>query len=111
MQNLEIAAVLPFAQQVDYREGEVVKKALAQGQAVRLMLAAFDAGTEIATHTTKGDALVIALEGQGKVTIDGQEQIVKQGEAIVMPANHPHSVAAHQGRFKMFLVVEFLPES
>lgn len=106
MKNLEFAAVLPFAEQVQYQSGQVVKKSIAQSKALSLTLFAFDKGEQIGTHASGGDALVIVLEGEGQVTIDDTTYILKQGESIIMPAQHPHSVYAKE-KFKMFLVVEF----
>ncbi len=106
MKNLEFSTVLPFAQQVQYQQGQVVSKTLAQNKALSLTLFAFDKGEEIGTHASKGDALVIVLDGQGEVTIEGEVYALKTGDSIVMPANRPHSVFATE-RFKMFLVVEF----
>lgn len=50
MKNLEFAAVLPFAQQVQYQKGQVVSKTIAQSKALSLTLFAFDKGEEIGTH-------------------------------------------------------------
>ena len=47
MKNLEFAAVLPFAQQVQYQKGQVVSKTIAQSKALSLTLFAFDKGEEI----------------------------------------------------------------
>ena len=44
MKNLEFAAVLPFAQQVQYQKGQVVSKTIAQSKALSLTLFAFDKG-------------------------------------------------------------------
>ena len=46
------------------------------------------------------------LDGVGKVTIDGEEYILKEGDSIVMPEKHPHAVYG-QEQFKMLLVVIF----
>ena len=46
------------------------------------------------------------LDGVGKVTIDGEEYILKEGDSIVMTAKHPHAVYG-QEQFKMLLVVIF----
>ena len=46
------------------------------------------------------------LDGIGEITIDGQKYELKEGESIVMPANHPHAVYAKE-TFKMILVVAF----
>ena len=46
------------------------------------------------------------LDGVGRITIDGEEFLLHQGESIVMPAGHPHAVYG-QEQFKMLLVVVF----
>ena len=42
----------------------------------------------------------------GKITIDGTEYLLHEGESIVMPAGHPHAVYGQEA-FKMLLVVVF----
>ena len=106
MKNLEFATVLPFADQVQYQSGQVVSKTIAQSKALSLTLFAFDKGEGISSHASGGDALVIVLDGNGQVTIDDVTYPLSQGDSIVMPAGHPHSVYAKEA-FKMFLVVEF----
>ena len=71
-----------------------------------MTLFSFDKGEEISTHESGGDAFVTCLDGVGKVTIDGVEYILNEGESIVMPAKHPHAVFG-QEKFKMLLVVNF----
>jgi len=109
IKNINHGTVLSFAGQVEYLPGQVVSKTLAQNRHHSLTLFAFDKGEEISAHDSSGDALVIALDGTGKITIDGREYLLNAGESIVMPANIPHAVYAEE-RFKMFLVVSF-PES
>lgn len=86
--------------------GKVVSKTLAQNEHVSVTLFSFDKGEEISTHESGGDAFVTCLDGVGKVTIDGVEYILNEGESIVMPAKHPHAVFG-QEKFKMLLVVIF----
>lgn len=106
IKNLDHAAVLPFADQVVYQKGQIVSKTLAQNKAISLTLFAFDKGEEISSHESDGDAMVIALDGVGKVTVDDEEFTLNAGETIVMPAKKPHAVFAAE-QFKMFLVVVF----
>lgn len=47
---------------------------------------------EISTHESGGDAFVTCLDGVGKITIDGTNYLLHEGESIVMPAGHPHAV-------------------
>lgn len=61
---------------------------------------------EISTHESGGDALVTYLDGVGKITIDGVEYELKEGQSILMPAKHPHAVYG-KDQFKMLLTVVF----
>ena len=106
MKNYDIATVLTMKEQVAYQPGQVVSKTLAQNDAVSVTLFAFDKGEEISTHESGGDALVLCLDGEGRITVDGVEHILHEGESILMPARHPHAVFG-QERFKMLLVVGF----
>ena len=106
MKNYDIATVLTMKEQVAYQPGQVVSKMLAQNDAVSVTLFAFDKGEEISTHESGGDALVLCLDGEGRITVDGVEHILHEGESILMPARHPHAVFG-QERFKMLLVVVF----
>lgn len=95
---------MPLTELVDYEEGRVVSRTLAQNSGVSLTLFAFDAGEGLSTHSSPGDALAYILDGESIITIDGEETAVGAGEAIVMPANIPHAVEARQP-FKMLLAV------
>ena len=106
MKNITKAEVLTLKEQVAHQEGQVVSKTLAQNSAVSVTLFSFDQGEEISTHESGGDAFVTCLDGVGRITIDGQEFFLHEGESIVMPAGHPHAVFG-QERFKMLLVVVF----
>ena len=106
IKNIEHEKVVNLAGEVQVMPGQVVSKTLAQNDAVSVTLFAFDKGEEIGTHESGGDAFVTCLDGVGKVTIDGEEYILKEGDSIVMPAKHPHAVYG-QEQFKMLLVVIF----
>ena len=106
MKNYDIATVLTMKEQVTYQPGQVVSKTLAQNDAISVTLFAFDKGEEISTHESGGDALVLCLDGEGRITVDGVEHILHEGESILMPARHPHAVFGLE-RFKMLLVVVF----
>lgn len=106
MKNIDKSAVLTLKEQVAYQPGQVVSKTLAQNNAVSVTLFAFDKDEEISTHASGGDAFVTCLDGTGRITIDGVQYLLHEGESIVMPAGHPHAVYG-QEQFKMLLVVIF----
>ena len=106
IKNMEKSTVLTLKDEVAYQPGQVVSKTLAQNDALSMTLFAFDKNEEISTHESGGDAFVTCLDGVGRVTIDGIEHVLHEGESIVMPARHPHAVFG-QEQFKMLLVVVF----
>lgn len=106
MKNIVKAEVLTLKEQIAYQEGQVVSKTLAQNDHLSVTLFSFEKNEEISTHASGGDAFVTCLDGTGKITIDGTEYFLHEGESIVMPAGHPHAVFGEE-RFKMLLVVVF----
>ncbi|MCL1804340.1 MAG: cupin domain-containing protein [Eubacteriaceae bacterium] len=107
IKNIEHNVIMPLSDQVDYQSGQIASKTLAQNRHHSITLFAFDKGEEISTHETNGDALVYVLDGTGKITIGETDNLLHEGDSIVMPAKVPHAVFA-QERFKMLLVVVFL---
>lgn len=106
MKNIAQSEVLTLKDEISYQKGQVVSKTLAQNDAVSITLFSFDKGEEISTHESGGDAMVTCLDGTGKITIDGIEYFLHEGDTIVMPAKHPHSVFG-EDKFKMLLTVVF----
>ena len=106
LKNIEKAQVLRLGDEVEYQQGQIVSKTLAQNNALSVTLFAFDKGEEISTHESGGDAFVTCLDGVGRIAIDGKDYELHEGESIVMPARHPHAVFG-QEQFKMLLVVVF----
>lgn len=104
MKNIDKAEVLVLKEQVNYQPGQVVSKTLAQNEALSVTLFAFDRGEEVSTHKSDGDAFVTCLDGVGRITIDGVEYELTQGQSIVMPAGHLHALYGKE-QFKMLLVV------
>lgn len=107
IKNMDKAQVMVLKEQVSYQAGQVVSKTLAQNDALSVTLFAFDKDEEISTHESGGDAFVTCLDGVGKITIDGVEYELHEGESIVMPAKHPHAVYGKE-QFKMLLVCGIL---
>lgn len=104
IKNIEFSQALFIQDLVDYEEGRVVSRTLASHPHVNITLFAFEFGEEISAHTSPGDAMILVLDGEAKVNIDGKELLASAGQTVVMPANVPHSVSAST-RFKMLLTV------
>lgn len=106
IKNLDKSTVLHLKEQIAYQPGQVVSRTLAQNDALSVTLFSFDKGEEISTHESGGDAFVTCLDGVGRITIDGVNYELREGDSIVMPARHPHAVFGKE-QFKMLLVVVF----
>ena len=106
IKNIPHEQTQDLAALVSVQPGQIVSRTLAQNPAVSLTLFAFDAGEEISTHSSEGDAMVQVLEGEGLFTVDGTEHTVSAGQVLVMPAGKPHAVYAPRS-FKMLLTVVF----
>lgn len=106
LKNIEKSKVLPLKEELEYCEGQVISKTLAQNEALSVTLFSFWKGEEISTHASGGDAMVTCLDGVGRIIIDGEPHLLHEGDTIVMPAGHPHAVQGVEN-FKMLLVVVF----
>jgi len=67
-------------------------------------LFAFGEGEGLSEHTAPYDALVHIIEGEAEITIGGSKNLLRAGEAIVLPAGSPHTVKARK-QFKMLLTM------
>ncbi len=89
---------------VEYGEGSIVSKTLADSKAGTITVFAFDEGQGLSEHVAPFDATVYILDGTAQITIGGQPHDMNAGEMIIMPANVPHALQASK-RFKMLLVM------
>lgn len=104
MPNTPKSQVLRLADLVSYQDDSVVSRQITKAEAGNVTLFAFDAGQELSEHRAPFDALVHVLDGKAEVSISGQVFTLGAGDAIVMPANEPHSLRATK-RFKMLLTM------
>lgn len=104
IKNIPFSEAIDMESLVDYEEGRVVSRTLAGKSNINITLFAFDKGEEISAHTSPGDAMVLILDGEALINIDGKKINALKGQVVVMPANVPHSVTAVT-QFKMLLTV------
>ena len=96
--------VLSLRNMIDYQEDAIVSKTLVDRKTGTVTLFAFDKGQGLSEHTVPYDVLIQILEGRARITIESKVLELKEGEAIIMPANSPHTVEAIE-KFKMLLVL------
>ena len=96
--------VVGLAELVNYQEGAVVSRTLLNRSTGTVTLFAFDEGQGLSEHTAPFDALAHLLEGKAEIVVSGKPLVTNAGEAVLMPANQPHSLKALT-KFKMLLTM------
>ncbi|MFC1839772.1 cupin domain-containing protein [Thermodesulfobacteriota bacterium] len=89
---------------IDYQDLSIVSKEIIKKDTGTVTLFAFSKGQGLSEHTAPFDAMVMVLDGEAEIRIDGNPVPVKAGEMIIMPANIPHALKAVE-KFKMMLVM------
>lgn len=102
--QMAAAEVLRLGELVSYQEGTVVSRTLLKHATGTVTVFAFDAGQGLSEHTAAFDALVQVLDGKAEIIISDKPYCVAAGEAILLPANQPHALAALTP-FKMLLTM------
>ena len=92
--KFEKGRVFDVAHMIDYAEGGVVSKELIHNDAGSVTLFSFDAGQQLSEHTAPFDALLQVVEGEMELSVEGKVNVVKAGEAFVIPNGARHSVSA-----------------
>jgi quercetin dioxygenase-like cupin family protein len=102
--EMPVAEIVRIADLVNYQDGSVVSRTIVKHGTGTVTLFAFDDGQGLSEHTAAFDAVVHLLEGEAEIAISGKALRAAAGEAVLMPANEPHSLKA-LGRFKMLLTM------
>jgi quercetin dioxygenase-like cupin family protein len=97
-------SVFKVADLVQWQADSVVSRTLIKREKGTVTLFAFDKDNALSEHTAPFDALAIVLDGECRITIDGEPHDVRAGEAVILPANRPHAVKAVTA-FKMLLIM------
>ena len=104
IKNIPFSEAVDIEKLVDYEEGRVVSRTLAQKPAVGITLFAFDKGEGVSAHSAPGDAMVQILDGEALIHVGDKEIKASKGHVVVMPADIPHALHAITP-FKMILTV------
>jgi len=85
---------ITLADLVEYQKGSIVSRTIIDKKTGTVTLFAFDEGQGLTEHTAPFDALVHILDGQAEAVISDRPIRLKEGQAVVMPANQPHALRA-----------------
>lgn len=104
MATFEKESIFNLENAIEYTSGGVISKQVIKSKGGNLTLFSFDKEQGLSEHKTPFDAIVLILDGEAEITIDGKLHLLKKGESIIMPANVPHALKAVE-RFKMLLTM------
>ena len=102
--EMPIAEVVRLIDLVNYQEGSVVSRTVVNRATGTVTLFAFDEGQGLSEHTAPFDAIAHVMEGESEITVSGTLLRATAGEAVLLPANQPHSLKA-LSKFKMLLTM------
>ncbi len=104
MATFETGKIFSMEESIEYSSGGVISKQVIKKQSGNVTLFSFDKDQGLTEHTSPFDAMVHILDGEAEIRIDGNPHILKKGDCIIMPANHPHALHAITP-FKMVLTM------
>ncbi len=102
--SLPPAEAHAFTNLIAYAEHGIASRVLAKVGTSNVTLFAFEKGQALSEHTAPFDALVLVLEGEMTLTIEGKSVKAGAGTITRMPAGIPHAVDADE-RSRMLLVM------
>lgn len=102
--TLEYSKAYGLDKLLAYQEGAVISRQMAGTSGGTVTMFAFDAGQGLSEHTAPFDAMVIVIDGEVDIFIEGTPTRVKAGEVFIMPAGKPHALEGIT-QFKMLLVM------
>ncbi|CAD5964468.1 Cupin [Planktothrix agardhii] len=101
--------ILNLKDKIQYADAGILSSVLWKNETCQYTLFCLAKGTDISEHTSSRNATVQVLEGEGILTLNGEDIQLKPGIFIVMAANAPHALKAESNL--AFLLTLSTPES
>jgi quercetin dioxygenase-like cupin family protein len=89
---------------IEYVPHSVVSKTILRKTTGNVSVIAIDTGEALAEKISPYDTFVQIIDGQSEIMIGHKMNLLKTGEAIIIPAHTSHSVKANE-RFKMISTI------
>ncbi len=102
--GLEDNTPFRLADLVPSQDGRIVNRDIVTHPALKFMIMDFAAGTGLSEHAAPGEALILALAGEGIITYEGTPHTLHPGDAFAFAKLGRHAVTANNP-FKMALLL------
>ncbi|MFH7028420.1 MAG: cupin domain-containing protein [Heteroscytonema crispum UTEX LB 1556] len=81
-------------EEIEYPNAGVSSKVLLKDAVCQYALLCLAASVEISEHSSPRNATINVIEGQGILTLSGEDIALKPGVFVFMPGNAPHALKA-----------------
>jgi len=100
--------IIVLQDQIDYRSEGLNNKRVFVFNGQMMVLFAMKAGQSMPEHSTEEPAYLEVLHGEILVVTGDKVQKIRAGEAILLPAHHPHKVDATAD--SKFILIRTVPK-
>ncbi len=83
-----------LVQSIEIPKDGTLSRTIRRDDQVKVVLFGFAGGQELSQHTASVPAIIEIIQGQVRVTLDGDEKELQAGSWVYMEANVPHAVYA-----------------
>lgn len=102
--ELEKALVHIIVEIIEYVPNSVVIKTILKKSTGNISAMSFDSGEGLTEKISPFDTFIQLIEGNAEIVIAGEPNLLKTGDAIVIPAHAPHLIKPN-GRFKLISTI------
>jgi quercetin dioxygenase-like cupin family protein len=102
--EIEKSKVLITVEIIEYVPNAVVIKTILKKSTGNISVMSFDNGEGLTEKTTPFDTFAQIIDGEAEIVIQGQTHFLGTGHSIVIPAHAPNHIRPN-GRFKMIQTV------
>jgi quercetin dioxygenase-like cupin family protein len=81
-------------QEVEIPKDGTLSRTIHRDDYVKIVLFGFAGGQELSQHTATVPAIIEILQGDARVTLDGEEKELSAGSWVYMEAKLPHAIYA-----------------
>lgn len=102
--NINFGEVFKLKELIPYQESKIINMDIVSNSKMKFVIMSFSSGTGLSEHAAPGEAIIFALEGEGIITYEGVDHVIREGENFTFAKGGLHAVKA-KTNFKMALLL------
>ncbi|NJO40755.1 MAG: cupin domain-containing protein [Cyanobacteria bacterium CRU_2_1] len=100
------SSAIQLQDHIEYPETGIVSKLLIKDRVCQYTLFCLAAGTKLSEHIATRNATIHVLNGNGVLTLLGQDITLEPNVFVFMPANAPHALQAQENLAFLIILSE-----